>query len=82
MTQIKFYDEDDKSRFLEVGNNGSLIDFFIVKNIKIDDGREDEECLVVELTIEDAERLMDELHRQIIKAEIWKKEEGGKECHL
>jgi hypothetical protein len=64
MTVRKFYSELHSDRYLEVMQ---IEKKFITIYIESDD--DEDECTCVDLTIKDAEELMDELHRQIIKAE-------------
>jgi hypothetical protein len=72
MTVTKFYCEENNERYLQVMNIEKK-----TISIYIEEGEEEEEdsfCKFVELTIEDCERLMDEIHKAIIKAEGGKNE--------
>jgi hypothetical protein len=76
MVQTKFICEQSLCDSLTISTNGNLVAIDIQK--KYDCDVDPIESLSVELTIEDAERLMDELHRVIIEIEKSKKEKGGK----
>ena len=67
MTKTKFYCEQSSCDVLDVETNGNLIAIGIQK--KFDYDIDPIDSLSVELTIKDAERLMDEIHNAIIKAE-------------
>lgn len=68
MTVTKFYSENETERYLEVmQSEGKLISIYI-------DNDDEDECICVDITIKDAERLMDEIHKLIIKAEGGKNE--------
>jgi hypothetical protein len=70
MTVTKFYCEENTERYLQVMNiEKKTISIYMEEG---DESDEDSFCQYVELTIKDAERLMDEIHNAIIKAE------GGK----
>lgn len=71
MTKTKFYCEHDSGKYLQVMNiEKKTISIYIEEG---DESDEDYSCQYVELTIKDCERLMDEIHKAIIKAE------GGKD---
>ena len=71
MTATKFYCEEDGELYLEVLQvEKKTVSIYIDSNEE--DGDDIDKCIGVHLSIQDAERLMDEIHRAIIKAE------GGK----
>jgi len=72
MTEIKFICEQSRCDSLTISTNGNLVAIDIQK--KYDCDVDPIESLSVELTIKDAELLMDEIHRAIIKAEGGKNE--------
>jgi hypothetical protein len=70
MTEIKFFCEQSRCDSLTISTNGNLVAINIEK--KYDCDVDPIESLSVDLTIEDAELLMDELHKVISQIE------GGK----
>ena len=67
MVQTKFICEQSRCDSLTISTNGNLVAIDIQK--KYDCDVDPIESLSVDLTIKDAERLMDELHRIIIEIE-------------
>lgn len=65
MTEIKFICEESTNEFLEVLGNKTIISFFITKEVTEDF----EECLGVDLCINDAKLLIKVIQHEISKIE-------------